>query len=176
MKATTVLCLVALALVPGAAAAQTPADNCTPGVPPYTVTSGKPPTITWLMDPTVAASATDPTQVAYFIDGFTFSLDGGGKTEMVPKPTPQTGFICPAGTPNAGKIPYGFTLPTGVAKGNHSVIITVWNFLRTVDPNTGAITVTTQRQEVAATSIPFVVVDAPYTGPPVVPKNIKVIR
>lgn len=160
------LMLLALSALPAQAQSQ---DVCTTvSTPPFTLTTGAPYTIAWLMDATVPLSDTDPTLVPQRIDGFTIQVDAGVKQE-IGVPAAST---CATGTLNAGKLAYSFRTASGVAKGSHTLTLTPWNFA--IDPVTGAITTTVAPGPPVA--IPFVVVDPVRVGPPTAPKNAKVKR
>lgn len=143
------------------AVAQT--DPCTVALPPFTVTSGAPFTITWLMAPTVPASPTDPTLVPQRIDGFWIQIDTAARIKL---PALTAGTPCPVGTPNAGKLPYTYRTLSGVSRGSHSARINAYNFVLDTNGNP-----TTTEQEGAAVTVPFAAADLTHTTPPLAPTN-----
>jgi hypothetical protein len=160
------------ALISTSASAQV-TDPCATATAPFVLLSGRPYSISWVQAPNIATSATDLDTTKYFIDGFSYSIDGGPKVDMTPKPV--SGVRCPAGTPFAEHIVYTFAMPSGIAKGNHTLIIYTWNFSRTLDAS-NTIVVGTTRNEVASVSVPFVVSDPTVFPPPLGPKNPRVWR
>lgn len=157
-----IVCVVAVLLATvSTASAQ---DTCTPVAAGtvFTVTSGKAPTVSWLMAATVPTSATDPTPVPQRINGFTVQINTATPVDV----NPAAMTPCPSGTTNAGKVPYMLTLQSGVPKGNHTLTVKAWNFVLDASGNP-----TTQRQESAAVSIPFVAGDLLQYGPPQTPTN-----
>jgi len=142
----------------------TPVDPCVAAAPPYTVTSGAPFTVAWLMAPTVPFSPTNPTPVPNRHNGFYLQIDSTMRQDIG---KPSAGAPCPAGTPRAGFLPYSFRTSQGVSRGAHTVVITPWNFTLAADG-----TETTQRQDGEASSIPFDAGDPTVlTGPPGPPQN-----
>lgn len=165
MRARILTVLILIAVAAPASAQTVVGDACTTATGPFTVTSAKPFTVTWVQDAKVPASPTDPTLVDERINGFTYSLDGAAPVDF----TPQSGAACAAGTSQAGRIPYLFVMPSGMAKGAHTISITAWNFVLNADG-----TPTTTRQLGVPTSVPFVGIDPMKTGPPLSPKNGKI--
>ena len=158
LEAATVLAMMQAPVVCGAPS---------PTTPNFTVTSGSPYTVEWIMDATVPASATDPTLVPHRIDGFYLQIDAGTKADI--KPTP--GAPCPVGSVQAGKIPYIYRTTSGVARGSHTLTLSAYNFALGADG-----TPTTTRQEGPAVSVPFVGVDPVRVGPPTAPLGVIIKR
>jgi hypothetical protein len=138
-------------------------DACQTAIAPFQVTSGAPFTVSWVMDSTVALSATDPTPVPQRIDGHYLQIDNGPRLELLIAP----GLPCPTGTPMAGKLPYVFRSASGVSRGAHTATVTPWNYALDA-----AGLPTTFRQEGPAVSAPFAGVDPVQFGPPAGPSNL----
>jgi hypothetical protein len=145
-------------------------DACQASVSPFTVTSGAPFTVAWVMDPLGPVSATDPTLVPQRIDGYSLQIDSGPKQDLIVAALAAVA-PCPVGTPMAGKIPYQVRTASGVGKGNHTASLSAWNFVLDSAGNP-----TTTRQEGSAVSIPFVGVDPVQAGPPNRPLNLGIKR
>ena len=135
----------------------------------FVVTSGSPFTVAWVMDATVLADD-GVTQVPQRINGFYLRIDAGAKLDI---PT-LAGAPCPAGTQQAGKIPYTHRTSTGVARGPHNAYLSAWNFAQ--DCSSGTCVDTSVRQESAVATVPFAAVDPRHTGPPRVPANVVISR
>ena len=163
--------LTVVVLLGFAAGASAQTDPCTavPAGTTFTVTSGSPFTVAWVMDATVLADD-GVTQVPQRISGFYLRIDAGAKLDI---PT-LAGSPCPAGTTHAGKIPYTHRTSTGVARGAHTAYLSAWNFQQ--DCSSGVCVDTSVRQESAVASVPFAAVDPRHTGPPKVPVNILITR
>ncbi|MDQ3525805.1 MAG: hypothetical protein M3451_12225, partial [Chloroflexota bacterium] len=151
-------------LLLAATMAQAAADACSAPSGAFTVSSGAPFTVTWVVPATAPTSATDPTPVPNRINGFNLQIDSGVKQNIG---LPTAGPACPAGTAHAGKIPYSYRTTSGVAKGSHTLSLSAWNYALDASGNP-----TTTQQESAAVSVPFAVVDLVQTGPPVPPVNV----
>lgn len=158
--------LVAVALFAARASAQT--DPCATAVQPFTVTTGSPLQVTFLLDSSVPTSPTDPTLVPTRVDGVTVWVDNGTPAELG-KLLPAS--PCPSGT-FLGKLPFSFRSPFGVAKGAHTLNIKAWNYI--LDPVTGA--PTTTRADGGVVSIPFAVADLVVSHPPPTPVNVIIKR
>lgn len=142
-------------------------DPCTapPAGTTYTVTSGRPFKITFVVPDKAPASATDPTLVPNRISGFFIDVDDPNINNNVGWLSPS-GAACPAGSTFAGMLPYEYTLQ-GVSRGNHQVYVSAWNYA--LDAN-GAETTTRQESELA--SVPFAAADPVLIGPPAGPRNV----
>jgi len=162
-----VLALAVLTL-PALALAQEPAPQIcfTTMQGPFTVTSGSPFTVQWIMADTVAENNTTvPTR----IEGFYLQIDGGEKFD-IGKATALT--TCPStSTVYPNDLPFSFRTTSGVARGQHTLKISAWNFVldSAGDP-------TTTKQESVVASIPFVAGDPIQYGPPVSPTNVVIIK
>lgn len=164
----TLLLALLFVVVPAVASAQT--DACQAAQPPFTLTSGAPFTITWLMDVQVPVSATDATLVPQRIDGYYLQINGGPKQDIVA----VKGETCTVGA-FANKAVYQYRMLTGVPKGQHTITVTPWNFVLSIDSN-GWWAPTTTRQEGPAVAVPFAVVDPAQLGPPGKPLNVLIRR
>jgi hypothetical protein len=159
--------LAAVLLVPRASVAQGPPQICfTTMGGPFTVTSGAPFNIQWIMADTVSEnSATVPTR----INGFYVQIDGGEKYDIgmaTALPTcPSTSTVYP------NDLPFTFKTTSGVARGPHTLKISAWNFVldSAGDP-------TTTKQESVVVSIPFSAGEPTQLGPPVSPANVVIIK
>lgn len=124
--------------------------------------TGRTVTFGWVMPATITVTTSDGTMTAVpnRVDGFYVQVDNGAKQDIG---LATSGAPCASG-PYTGYTPYMWTTSYGFQKGSHTFVATAWNFK--LDPVTGA--KTTDRQEGAATSFPFdvidVVVDVPPTG------------
>ena len=152
--------------------AQTPANPTvlctTTPTGPFLVTSGAPFTVMWLMLDTVPASATDPTLVPNRYNGFYIQIDGGPKTDIG---LATAAAACLSTTPHPGDIPFSYRTPTGVARGQHSLKISAWNFA--LD---GAGNPTTTKQESVVVTLPFTAGDPILFGPPGTPFNVAITK
>ena len=134
-------------------------DPCETTVPPFVVTSGSAYWITWVLPATVS---TPQGPVPQRINGFTLQIDATPKLDLgalVP------GAPCPAGTPQAGKLPFVYRTLSGVARGSHTATLIAWNFTLDASGNP-----TTTKQESGPLTIPFAAVDPILTGPPSTPE------
>jgi len=142
-------------------------DPCTTAQPPFTVNSGAPFTIAWLMDAMVPASPTDPTLVPQRIDGYYLQIDS---TPRVRLSGVIIGLPC-VGGPNLGKIPFTYRTTSGVSRGSHLAQLLAYNYILDVNGNP-----TTTEQEGPAVTVPFAAVDLTHTGPPRIPANVIIRR
>jgi hypothetical protein len=166
---TVLSLMIAFFVLSSTVSAQNVQDACVV-IPPgtvFTVTSGAPFTLMWIMPATGPASATDPTPVPMRIDGFYLAIDTGNRMSI----SAMQGSPCPAGTPNAGKIPYMHRTTSGVARGSHEARLTAWNYI--VDSNGNS---TGVPQDGETTIVPFGAVDAVMQGPPPAPTNTSIRR
>jgi hypothetical protein len=133
---------------------------------PFTVTSGAPFTIQWIMaDTVIEGSATLPSRY----NGFYIQVDGGEKYDIGMATAMTT---CPSTSASyANDKPYSYKTPSGVTRGNHTLKISAWNF--TLDGNGDP---TTNKQESVVASIPFSAGEPTQTGPPVSPTNVVIIK
>jgi hypothetical protein len=155
MIAETVL---AVALMQGVVSQEACNHPDAPSTTPMVIQSGAPPLVIWTMEPTVPASTTDPTPVPNRYNGFYIQVDTAPRLDIG---LPQAGAACPAGSLRAGDIPFAYRMPQGFSRGNHTMIVTTWNFA--VDDLGNP---TTTKQEAATAAIPFVVVDPILRGAP----------
>jgi len=140
-------------------------DPCATAIPPFTVNSGAPFTISWLMTAQVPASPTDPTLVNQRIDGYYVQVDLGTRTRIVPA-NYTVGAACLSTSPNPGKIPTTYRTVSGVSRGSHTYKIVGFNFVLDANGNP-----TTTEQEGTAVVIPFVAADLIHITPPLIPNN-----
>ncbi len=129
---------------------------------PGTITTGRPYTIAFCLPSTVDVKNTDGT-VSTFptrVDGFTAVLDGASPVELGKLPLG-------APSPVEKLSPVSYRTNSGVAKGNHTVVITPWNC--PIDPATGVPMTTctaAQKQNASPVSIPFVATEDTLPGAP----------
>lgn len=163
--------VLALALLAGLAStvqAQDPAPQIcfTTMQGPFTVTSGAPFTVQWIMADTVAEnSITVPTRIG----GFYIQVDGGEKYDIGMATALTT---CPStSTVYPNDKPFSYRTASGVSRGSHTLKISAWNFVldSAGDP-------TTTKQESVVASIPFSAGEPTQTGPPVSPTNVVIIK
>lgn len=140
-----------------------PLCNTTP-VGPFTVTSGAPFNVLWIMPDTASENGMN---VPNRYEGFYLQIDGGPK-EDIGKATalPE----CGSSSMKPGDIPYTYTTPSGVSRGPHTLKISAWN--HTLD---GAGNPTTTIQESVVISVPFSAGDPVLFGPPVSPNSVVVV-
>lgn len=156
---------LALVLLATPVAAQDHVLCTTTAAPPFTVTSGSPFTVQWIMpDTTTENGQTVPNRW----NGFYVQIDNGPKAD-IGLATVLT--ACSSGSPRPGDFPHTYRTTAGVTKGNHTLKLSAWSF--TLD---GAGNPTTTRQESTVASIPFDAVDPILTGPPVQPSNVLIVR
>lgn len=132
---------------------------------PFTVTSGAPFTVSWIMSDTATENGiTVPNRY----NGFYFQIDAGPKTDIgMAAASPA----CSAGSLKPGDIPYTYKTPQGVTRGTHQLKISAWSF--TLD---GAGNPTTNRQESTVTQIPFNAGDPILFGPPMPPSSVTISK
>lgn len=134
-------------------------------VGPFTVTSGAPFTVAWIMSDTATENGiTVPNRY----NGFYFQVDGGAKVDIA-MASPQP--ACSAASLKPGDIPYTYRTPSGVARGSHTMKISAWSF--TLD---GAGNPTTTKQESIVTSVPFSAGDPILFGPPMQPSSVMITK
>lgn len=156
------LLLLAALLVASPVYAQTnPCDSDAQG--PFIVTTGRAFTAQWCTSVNQVDPSTNTT-VPTTIDGFYISLDGAARQD-IGKPT-SLGL---SSTTNRNA--WQMSIP-GVQKGNHTFQVIAYNFVR--DPNTGQ--PTSERQESAATLVPFSAVDPVFNLAPPAPTGGRIIR
>lgn len=143
---------------------------CSSNPGPFYVTSARPFTVEWVMDVLAPVSDTDPTLVPVRVDGYYYQIDFNTEVKILVADT-IPGPVCAAGTTYAGKTPYTWHAPQGVAKGSHTLKLLAWNY--TLDAN-GIPTTTEQRSPIA--NVPFIAVDLAMIGPPTVPKGTIIKR
>lgn len=156
IHAAIALQIVAMVMATTWAQGTNPCTVLPPGTV-FTITTGKPFVVAWVLDAQSPASPTDPTLVPTRVNGFRLNVDSQPVVEI----TPAAGAPCPAGNANAGKLPYTYTTASGVAKGNHTVTVKAWNYTLDAAGNP-----TTTKQEGPAVTTPFVAADVLQTGPP----------
>lgn len=156
-----VVALVLGAAVPASAQTTHPCDVAVPVT--STTFSGRPFTAQWCLPSTTIENTVE---VPMRVNGFTISVDGGAAADV-------TVTAATSGVPSTtSKLQfYSVTLSSGVAKGNHTLVVTPWNFKLNPDGTT-----TTERQLGGALTIPFVASDAAMTGPPPAPTKGRIIR
>lgn len=128
---------------------------------PWTVTSGAPFVVTWIMPDTALENGiTVPNRV----DGFYVQVDAGPKTDigLASALTP-----CSASSARPGDIPYTYKTTQGVSRGTHQLKISAWNFALDGSGNP-----TTNRQESTVTTVPFSAGDPVLSGPPLAPASV----
>lgn len=154
--------LVCLAAAPAAYAEDHVLCNTT-AIPPFTVKSGAPITIEWIMADTAMENGVN---VPNRYDGFYVQIDSGPK-EDIGKATALA--ACSNASQKPGDVPYTYKTKNGVTRGSHNLHLSAWSF--TLD---GAGNPTTNRQESAVTITPFSAGDPVMSGPPISPVNIAI--
>lgn len=134
-------------------------------VGPFTVTSGAPFGIAWIMPDTATENGiTVPNRY----NGFYVQIDGGAKTDVgMATASPA----CSASSTKPGDIPYTYRTPSGVSRGAHTLKISAWSF--TLD---GLGNPTTTKQESLVTSVPFNAGDPILFGPPSQPMSVMITK
>ncbi len=138
---------------------------------PGTITTGRPYTIAFCIPATVTVTNPDNTTTDYpnRVDGYTAVLDGAAPAEL--------GKLVPgAPSPVAKLMPVSYRTNSGVAKGNHTVVVTPWNC--PLDASGVPMTSCTaaQKQNASPVSIPFVATeDTLPSAPPPIQKG-RIIR
>lgn len=159
------LLVALLALSPAPLSAQ---DHvlCSSSVqPPFIVTTGAPFQVTWLMDD---MATENNVSVPNRVDGFYLQIDASAKVDIG---KPPAGPPCSTTSYHPGDFPYTYKTATGVAKGNHTLKISAWNYV--LDGNGNA---TTNRQESTVVSVPFSAGDPTLYGPPIAPLSVVITR
>lgn len=155
--------LLALLLAGGLFQQDHPLCNTTP-VGPFTVTSGAPFNVLWIMPDTASENGMN---VPNRYEGFYLQIDGGPKADIgMATALPE----CSSATAKPGDIPYTYTTTQGVSRGPHTLRISAWN--HTLD---GAGNPTSTIQESIVISIPFSAGDPVLFGPPVAPNSVIVV-
>ena len=165
MKRWLVVVAVLLLGTPPAAARQDHVLCSQNPVGPFTVTSGAPFGVAWIMHDTATENGiTVPNRY----NGFYVQIDGGAKADVgmaVAQPA------CSPSSLKPGDIPYTYRTPSGVARGTHTLKISAWSF--TLDGNGNP---TTTKQESLVTSVPFSAGDPILFGPPSQPQSVLITK
>lgn len=132
---------------------------------PFTVTSGAPFNVSWIMMDTVTENGiTVPNRY----EGFYLQIDGGPKSDIgLAKALPA----CSVTSQKPGDIPYTYLTTQGVSRGTHTLKISAWNFI--LDGNGDP---TTTKQESVVTQVPFSAGDPVLFGPPAQPGSVIISR
>lgn len=157
--------LLILGVLAGSGQAAPPALCNSAIAGPFVVTSGAPFNVTWLVP---SSTSENGVTVPVRINGFYIQIDGGTKDD-IGMATELT--QCPSSGPFPLHQPYTTKTSTGVARGNHTLKISSWNF--SLDA-TG--TPTTTKQESVVASVPFTAGDPIMFGPPPPPVNIVIMK
>lgn len=142
------------------ASAQTHACDITTATT-FSTTTGRPFTAQWCLPTTTTVNGAE---IPMRVDGFTIQVDATPAIE-VGKPV--------SGVPSAtSKLQlYSYVVPSGTAKGSHTVTVIPWNY--TLDVNGVP---TTIKQPGGPLIIPFVASDPAMIGPPPAPTKGRIIR
>jgi len=133
---------------------------------PFTVTSGAPFNISWIMSDSVLENNVS---VPSRVNGFYIQVDGDEKDD-IGMATALT--QCPStAIPYPSDYPYTYKTTKGVTRGSHMLKISAWNY--TLDSNGDP---TTTRQESVVANIPFSAGDPIQYGPPVSPTNVVIFK
>jgi hypothetical protein len=133
---------------------------------PFTVTSGAPFNVQWLMADTVLENNIS---VPSRFNGFYLQIDGEAKIDLGMATELPT---CPSSsTVYPGDRPFTYRTKQGVSRGPHTLKISAWNY--TLDA-TG--TPTTTKQESVVANIPFSAGDPIQYGPPESPTNVVIFK
>ncbi len=160
-QALSVILSVALMAVSSVATAQTIDCDAPAPTTPGTITTGRPYTIAFCIPSVIAVANPDgtSTDVPNRVEGYTAVLDGGAPVEL--------GKLTPgAASPTLKLQPVSYRTNSGVAKGNHSVVVTPWNCPLDATGNPPVTCTTAQHQNASPVSIPFVATDVLLTGAP----------
>jgi len=164
MRRCAVAVLFVLSLASPALAQDHVLCNTTPPAS-FTVTSGAPFTVTWLMPDTATENGVT---VPNRFDGFYLQIDGGPKTDIGKA---QALTACSAGSQKPADVPYTYRTPSGVSRGSHTLRLSAWSF--TLDGNGAP---TTTKQESLVSQVPFAAGDPILYGPPVAPGSITITK
>lgn len=163
MKTWWLFVLLLMSVVPASAQDHLLCSTTPP--PPFTVTSGSPFTISWVVPDTASENGlTVPNR----FNGFYVQIDGGAKVDVglaVASPA------CSASSVRPGDLPFTYKTTAGVARGSHTLKVSAWNF--TLD---GAGNPTTTKQESVVTSVPFAAGDPILFGPPMPPNPVIITK
>ena len=164
MKRAAILTTALLLLLSSNVYAQDhPLCNTTP-VGPFTVTSGAPFFVYWIMPDTASENGMN---VPNRYEGFYIQIDGGPKQDigLATALTP-----CSSSSAKPGDVPYQYTTLSGVSRGPHTLRISAWN--HTLD---GAGNPTSTIQESLVINVPFSAGDPVLFGPPVAPNSVTIV-
>jgi hypothetical protein len=155
-----VLALLLLPVLPSSARQDHPLCTTTASGP-FTVTSGAPFTVSWIMADTAVENGIN---VPNRYEGFYLQVDGGPKSDIgLATALPA----CSGTSARPNDVPFTYRTTAGVARGSHQLKLSAWSHV--LD---GAGNPTTTIQESVVSTVPFSAGDALLFGPPMQPTNI----